>query len=714
MKFYLKRLKLIALFVLGFLCVPVCFNMNARTCMKLVGCQGLHNHLHSLGVSWQLILDGGDTITESGLYRLAENTNGCVVIDADNVLLDLVGATLFCDSAPVIEIKPGHKNIEIANGKIQGAADMSNDGILTGSDCSLINIKSVKIFSCDNGLNFQGLSENMIKGCKIKDCEFEECNKGVLLSYAKKMVFENCHAFNCVKAGFEQTDCKFNIFDACSALETTNGAIDERAVGFSSGDGTGNLFRECIAEGTTKTESNFCRGAIGFLLTGSEAETKIIECVANSSTVLTGSGIAFGILIEPTLLGADLADELITSYTRGSGDIASVNWFPCGDYLAIGETDAGDAARVLRFDGSLLSLIDTYTKAAPIIVSWSPCGQYLAIGGGAQISVFEFDGSSLSLLDSYDHGAIIASVDWSPSGQYLAIGGVEIGGVGGRVLRFDGSSLDLITNLSSDVGSVIFSVDWSPCGRYFAAGGVDGGGGSAVAVLEFDGKNTSALVQYSHGSGVVYSVDWSSCGKYVAMGGAGGTSGYEVRVLEFNASSPSLVPVADYDHKGFRVNSVSWSPCSKYLSMGGVSAYDPITTLTRNLRILEFDSSSLTAVAGYDHGAEVNSVDWARSGKYLAIGGGSTTGMGSTKVRIFEVMYAPENCLLKSNEVCNASGGGQQGIGICASGDNLYIKNVGFANDVNFNEAVYNVFGLCLLESGAKKFDNLWSPPYVN
>ncbi|MFC1842673.1 hypothetical protein ACFLYU_03390 [Candidatus Dependentiae bacterium] len=658
-----------------------------------------------------IITNGTNTIVTDGLYSLTANVNGCVTIDADDVVIDLAGFTLTCTSADaVIEILPGHNNIEIINGKIKGKSDLTNDGILTGSACELVLIDDVKIFECDNGLNFNGTESNPVKDCRIRWSVFKSCNKGVLLNYTIKAKFLDCQALNCVQSGFDLTDCQFNVFDNCKALQTTNDEETGRAIGFSSNDGTGNLFRECVAEGTTRPDADFGEGAIGFLLTGSEAESKIIECIANSSVVEAGSGIAFGILLEPTLSGTDLAAELTDSYTT-TIEVNYVNWSPCGDYVAIGGDNK--AAQVLRFDGSSLSLIDNYIHGAQVnSVAWSPCGQYLAIGGqngynNYDARVLGFDGSTLSLIDSYDHGANIFSVAWSPSGQYLVIAGVETGGVGARVFRFDGSSLAFVVDVAAGAGSTFVSADWSPCGRYFAAGGVDGGGGSAVAVLEFDGKNTSALVQYSHGSGVVYSVDWSSCGKYVAMGGTGGTSGYEVRVLEFDASSPSLTPVANYDHGGTLVRSVSWSSCGAYLAMGGSNPTD-----TYDLRILEFDGSSLTAVAGYDHGTTVSAVDWARSGKYLVMGG--NPGTGNYGLRVFEVMYAPDNCLLDSNEVCNASGGGQQGIGICGSGDTLYIKNVGFANDVNFNKAVYNVYGLSLLEADPKVFDNLWTPPYVN
>ncbi|MFC1843063.1 right-handed parallel beta-helix repeat-containing protein [Candidatus Dependentiae bacterium] len=650
-----------------------------------------------------IITDGSNSITAEGLYTMVENISGCVTIDADKVIINMAGFTLTCTSADaVIEILPGHKNIEIFNGKIEGKSDLTNDGIVTGSDCQLIVIDNVNIYSCDNGLNFVGTQADPIKDCNIIDCEFKSCNKGVLLNYTIKNVFEHCQALNCVQAGFDQTDCQFNVFDNCSALQTSNDEANERAIGFSSDDGTGNLFKECVAEGTTKTESNFCKGAIGFLLTGSEAESKIIECVANSSLIETGTGFAYGILLEPNLLTGTLVD-LKDSYNYGNV-IYEVDWSPCGRYVAmVGNNISGNELRVLRFDGSSLSLITGFDHGDDLYaVHWSPCGQYIAVGGGNgsggyEVRVFEFDGSFLTELTGarYDHGADVYAVKWAPSGEYLAIGGILVGSdYLLRVFAFDGSSLTFLSNYA---GSASFrGIDWSPSGKYIAAV-TD----QRLRVLEFDGATVTSIASYNPNR-LTWKVSWSPTEKYLgianwSLGGSG-----EARVLEFNGSTLSLKAV--YSH-GEVVFGIDWSSHVKYLAIGGNDG-----TGSYDLRILEFDGSSLVAVKNYNssdvfiHGGVV----FSRSGKYLATG-------GSTLLNVFEVMYAPENCLLDSNEVCNATATGwKQGIGINGSGDNLYVKNVGFANDVNFNKAVYNVYGKSLLKADPEVFDNLWTPAYIN
>ncbi|MFC1842674.1 right-handed parallel beta-helix repeat-containing protein [Candidatus Dependentiae bacterium] len=655
------------------------------------------------GKNADLIVDGSNAIVAEGLYTMTRNVSGCVTIDADKVVVDMAGFTLSCDTADaVIEILSGHTNIEIKNGKIEGKSDLTNDGILVGSDSQLVEIENVKIFSCDNGFNFVGTESNPIKDCVVRDCVCKSCNKGALLNYAIKTKFLNCDALNCVQAGFDLTDCQFNLFDNCAALQTSNDEANERAIGFSSDDGTGNLFKECVAEGTTKTESNFCKGAIGFLLTGSEAESKIIECISNSSLIETGTGFAYGILLEPNLLTGTLGSNLKASYDYGI-TINEVDWSPCGRYVAmVGNNISGNELRVFRFDGTSLSLITGFDHGDDLYaVHWSPCGKYIAVGGeevsNVCVRVFEFDGSFLTELDTYDHNEDINSVKWSPSGEYLAIAGrIASDNYNLRIFTFDGSLLTLVSNYSA-VTVVFYGIDWSSSGKYIAAGESTG-----LRVLEFDGATVTTIDSYNPpGDRFTWSVSWSPTEKYLGTAERGGiSSAGTARVLEFNGSTLSLK--AAYEH-GQHLYGVDWSSHVKYLAVGGVDG-----TGNYDLRILEFDGSSLVAVKNYNSSdSTIFSVAFLRSGQYLATG-------GSSLLNVFEVMYAPENCLLDSNKVCNTTGGWQQGVGINGSGDNLYLRNVGFANDVNFNKAVYNTFGLSLLESGAKKFDNLWMPRYVN
>ena len=644
------------------------------------------------------------TIDESGLYSISENKNCCVVIDADHVTLDLNDFTLSCTTAnAVVEILPGHTNIEIKNGTIKGASDLTNDGILTGSNSQLISIENIKIYSCDIGMRFAGTSSNIIKDCTIKNCLIQGCNIGADLDYTIKTIFENCAALNCVNAGFYQENSSYNVYQNSQVLSTQNTSTSERALGFASVDGTGNLFTSCIAEGISTTTGTLAYGAIGFLLEGDETESKIINCVANSSEVLDDTGIAYGMKLSGVLTTSS-----VTSYEHGALIVHSVDWSPDANYLAIGvrSGSGGDVdVRVLGWDGVSLSDIVTAALDLNMIVesiNWSPNGQYLAVGGittgDDEVRVFSFNGLLLDEVSSYAYGDDVYSVVWSPNGEYLAIQGDAVSD-GLRVLSFENETLSLIPGAVSGDKERLGSIDWSPDGKLLAVSFAN-----YVKVLRFDGKILSEVDSYDHGARV-YAAAWSQNQDYIAIGGWGGTGGYELRVLRFDGTSLYDIPGAVYDSQ--YVNSISWSPNGQYLVIGTRD-----TDSTGEVCVFSFDGYSLTQLSDseYNHGQDIESVVWSQNGKYIAAGG--EPGTGGYDVRVFyDVMDYPSKCLIDSNKVCNAIGQVNAGIGIAGSGGtNTIVRNIACENNTNLGTGIYNFTKG--LSAQAKEFDNLSVPPY--
>ena len=637
------------------------------------------------------------SITSSGIYKLSTNDACCITIDADDVYLDLQGYTLQCTSTHAIQVLAGHKNITIVNGVIK--SDGTSDGIKLYSGCEFVRIENVRIYDCNNGITFEGVSGLEIKSCKVIGCAFDSCNKGVLADYLIKSVFEDCIAQDCVVSGFELSSSQFNIFDKCKALKTGEGSTSSDIVaGFLSSAGTGNLYTECIAEGTNKNSSDIGKDLYGLAFLSTETESKVCNCVFNS-TMLTGSGSAYGIYLGTSLLPN--LTSVLDSYVYGA-TVRSVSWSPNGDYLAIGGIGNTDMfeVQVLGFDGTSLSNIVTATYDhgdgnAILSVDWSPDGSYLVIGGesssidGADVRVLSFDGSTLSGITSgtYDHGGDIGSVDWSPSGPYVAIGGSasSIDGVEIRVLSFDGSSLsDIPTATYIQPGA--FVVSWSPDGNYLVTGGAASPtDGAEVRVLSFDGTFLSDIITatYAH-SAAINSVEWSPDGSYVAIGGFNGTDGVDVRVLGFDGVVLSDIPAAVYDH-GADVWSVAWSSNGEYLVIGGFNGVNGA-----EVRILGFDGNALYEVTTeiYDHGSPILSVDWAQSGPYIAVGG--PVGTEGYEVGVFAPTSSPSSCLVQENKVCNTTG---NAIGVFGdSAKNVFIKNVAYQNDTNYSSSIVNVF----------------------
>jgi len=646
-----------------------------------------------------IILSGSSTISTAGKYSLTGCTTGCVVINADDVVVDLKNFTLYCDSSnPAIAILPDHKNIKIKNGKIRGN-NLANDGILTGSGNQLIKIEDVTIFSCDTGVKFVGTVTNTIKDCKITNCVIQGCNIGADLDYTIKTKFQNCKALNCVDAGFYQENCNYNVYQNSKALRTQNSDPDTFAIGFASVDGTGNLFTSCIAEGISTTTGTLANGAVGFLLEGDETESKIINCVANSSEVLGDTGIAYGIKLSGV---RDVPS--VTTYNRGSvANVYAVDWSPDVNYLAFGgDNNANNVGvRVLGWDGVSLSEITTATfdhGTAVLSLHWSPNGKYLAIGGyisgGASVRVFDFTGLLLDELSTYNYdGSTVRTVKWSPDGNYLAIGG-QAASDEVRVLNFESETLSLIPGAVYDHGATIISVDWSPDGKFLVVGGENGSGGAEVGLLRFDGKILSVIDGYDQ-SATVLSVAWAQNQDYIAISTVSG-SDYEVRVLYFDGTMLYGIVDSVYIAAG-SLGPIAWSANGEYLAVGkgGVG-------FIKELLIFSFNGYSLTQVFAHLHGRpSIFSIDWSKNEKYIAFGVEADDAVRA----LYNVMDYPSKCLLDSNKVCNSTGV-NAGIGIAGSGGtNTIIRNVMSDNDTNLGTGIYNF--ATGLSSSPNVFDNL-------
>jgi len=643
-----------------------------------------------------IITTGANSITTGGLYTLTVNTQGCVTIDADRVIIDLCEFTLSCDSPnAVIEVLPGHENIEIRNGMIEGASALTNDGILTGSDCQLIKLSNLMIYTCDNGIHFEGTATDFVKACDVHKCVMGLCNKGVLLEYSKKCVFKECSAHNCVEAGFELDYSNFNVFDACQALETSNDAVAERAVGFSSSSGTGNLFTECVAEGTEKTvDSDFLYGAIGFLLTGVEGdmeqETKIINCVANSCSVLsTGSAYALGIKLGPVLKTGTLEDLLVSGTDYAGGDAYYIDWSSDSRYFAVVGDQLDVSVYKVNDDGSV-DFVTSYIVAggagssfSESPIDWSPDGNFLAVGtNNGDTVILSFDGSNLTHVLTQAYGTTVYMVRWSPDGNYLAVGGDGPATPNNHELHiysFNGTSVTFVDSYST-ANQIVYTADWSPNGEYLAIGIRSDG----FLVFSFDGSNISLVVSKDPENSV-YDVNWSPDGRYLALAMRHAVS-REILIYEFDGSSVTQVAFFNTPGDSPIAYSSRWSPDGKYLLIT-----NHISSGSYEIFVRRFTGSSLVAEKSYEWGATVFA-SWAPNGKYFVAGGESPT--AGTNIKLFSVMDAPSNCLIDGNRVCNASGGdGFHGIGILGTGENIYIRNVACENDVNYNEAIYPRFG---------------------
>jgi len=608
------------------------------------------------------------TISTSGNYQLVENATGQVVIDADDVCLNLNGYELIHSDADehIITVNSNKKNVKIYNGLLNNSSGPGlGCGILVNTGCNMVKIAQMQISNCGNGIKLDGIDGNEVFCCKVNACDFISNTTGIQLYYADENFIEACSCRNGLQAGFELLQSEANCLINCQTIETEN--LNATALGFSSRDGNNNLFKNCAAKNTKTDAWEFCNKSYGFLLTGTETKTKIIDCVVNETDMTsTVSAVSYGIHLEPILHDYSNLLSLVSTNTCGN-TFFEVAWSPDGKYIAV--TDNKSLSAFL-FDGSTyLSHIDTIIPSANQVysVDWSPNGEYIAFSQNTsgEVYVVGFSESGLSFItNSAAIGASTNIVRWSPNGKYIASGDNNnyI-----RVFNFDGTSITEIDN-DNTPGALVLCAGWSPNGKYIATGDL----GGVLRIFSFDGKQLTLIDSYTTS---IRTVTWSPNGKFLTIGDGSNN----VRVFSFDGTT--IIPIDSYTQGG-QANGLDWSPNGKY-----IAAVDQNGNI---LNVYAFDGSNIifidSTIAG--GGATLNTVKWSPGGRYIA------TGDSNTNLRVFDAMYGPENCLVKNNAVCDTWAYGQfigTGIAGCV-GNNGIICNSCSNNEVNYSYGIPNVY----------------------
>ena len=681
----------------------------------------------------EIVLDNlNKTIDESGLYILGQDISAPMTIQSDNVVVDLNGYNILDNTGTTtaIIIEENLQNIVIKNGSLSGygSSSSSSSGVLINSGSELIQVKDVSITGFEKGIFFEGTITGTVKSCNISNCIAHDNKKGFVLEYSIKSTFENCKALNCLEAGFELYKNQFNVFDKCKALETKNDNPNKNAIGFSCTSGLGNLFIECVANGTEKTSSNFCNSAKGFLLQGTstevgETKTEIVNCISSSSQS-AGYGNAYGIHIDHTLKEAS---PLGTPEFTFSSDnpVNTISWSPESKYLAIGQdyVSTGSTLQILRFDDINITQFATADPNDQNIssISWSPNGDYLAVGtendtdpGDSEFLIYKFDPNAvypdfLTSVTTLDIGAKVNSISWSPNGYYIALG-TNTGATDEeiQIWGYDGQDISLFTSV--DKSSNVVGLDWSPDGKFLAAiyaSTLEIFSFNPIAGTPFESK----IIQTGSPlySGSLRSIDWSPIAhgtKYILTIGGTSTGTINIQVLEYDGDSTLSSIVTTLSLGDITINSLKWSPNGKYILTAGErsSGY--------SADVLTFNASTPSLISNDKGDTPYTSKTcyWSPGGRYT-VSAGQVNGGASGTTAIYESCNTPIKNIIKKNEVYNNLGG-LCGIGIAgSSGNNLIIKNIGYSNNINFSYGIFNKF-LGGLLGYPTNIQNISVPPY--
>jgi len=703
-----------------------------------------------------------EIIREPGVYKIEENENVYIEVDSSDVTIDLCCKTVSgipTSALPIITVLSGYENITIKNGTLDGS-DKINDGIVLEENTNFIRVENVDFLNCCNGIIFDG-ANGEIKNSQLTDCSFTCCNEAASIDNAKNCLIKNCAASHCKESGFVLTNSSYNLIASCETKKIGNDNPEKHATAFSSSDGTGNLFLQCTTEGTFKGASEFCKKATSFLLNDQEKETKIINCIANSTNCI-GDGNAYGIHLAMTL-----KDEEDSKKRRAyEKNLYTVSWSPNAEHIAIGgeTTDFGIGEKRLY----ILNAKDKYLGAVaatdidPALpvettvdnAAWSPNGQFLGTGisttapqsylGAFIIYKFNADAADpndrlqamFSLTDppGFDIYTVLG-IEWSPDNKWIAILSLQ------RerkililtILHFDGENATIKENIevgtyqqaltsgiSPFIGDLSFSVDGKKIAVVINPNPYGTGNKPTLQIYEFNPLATQPLTLTTSKDlldltfTAARSVDFSptAClGKYfIAVGG-------QNQIKLFSLEEANLTLIAQTSITELHVSSVKWSPDGKYLLEAGMIAEGAFIP---HVKIFEFKPLENSIYMRLEQKISIEltgefpvSCDWSPSGKHIITVSSNDDQNPEENIYIYEVGNVPEKCVLANNNVCNTTGG-LCGIGIAgASGENLIMENKGYENNINFSWGVFNHF-VNGLNNDPKILDNISVPLYFS
>lgn len=644
------------------------------------------------------------TISTSGVYCLSNNITGSLVLNANDIVLDLNGHEIQNDAFGVV-VSATRSWITIKNGII---TTETADGILINSGCVGITISDITARQCINGINIQNAHHITIQGC---DCSYNTTGIQIVNSY--KVVTDSCRFFNNKSAGMSLVTSGTNVITNCFALSTGvassfNSASTGNTYGFVSQNGVGNIFSNCIADGTFSTTTDATQLVAGFAFTGTEMCSEIVNCESgNSSSSSTTRSVTGGTVgIAPTSAGIALPYTLNNSMrlvgTAAQGTFAQgINWSPDQKYVATaGFVQSGANIQIFGFDATqtnaLTPLVGTAIQSVGTLgfyAAWSPNGLYFACCGdtnpdGFNIQVFNFNptkpnaisqriGFGLQSLKPPAPDARCFALSWSPDGNYLATCGyATVSNDQVQVFAFNpvnttNAIVTRVGNVSPD-STVSAYVSFSPNGKYIAT---LASVGNIVKIYRFDPSLANAIstqVATISGIGSINGFAWSVDGTYLV------TVGAVINVYLFDSKVGTVIgPVSTVTPSSTGIM-VAWSPDTKYVA---------VALLNGTVTVYSFNpaSASLTSVFSASQGTLAIQPVWSPDGQYIVTCGNPQNGFTA---QVFSVLAFPSNNIIKDNIVwCDSVVTSSVPYGVGISGSNVVnaiMSNLSYANDTNY------------------------------
>ncbi len=631
------------------------------------------------------VISAAQTISTAGSYCVRQAINGIITITANDVAVDLndYGITGGITMS-------GVDNVNIKNGMVSATG---TSAINVDSNASNITIENVTVRDGTNGILF-----DYVAGGLIKNCYAIQNTHGIRLTNSYGITIDHSRA-NCNSdTGFSLVSSATNCLLDCKALATGEGnttEFDNQVFGFVSDQGYGNIFERCIANATqalSTTDQDSIIAGFALLGTGTQCN-KVIECeAANSQANADGVTVPYGIYVQEQINILELDD-----YSIGT-NVTGVVWSPDGQYIGITLETTSNQLQVFKFnsiDSSIIQVAETtdLPSANALSLDWSPDGQFITVGletnGADENYIYSFDPSNNTLMQKATRSLNVDSNTnkWRYDGLYYAVGYGTPPSTSGNsgVQRFDRVNETISFYGFAGGAPVVIGMDWDPTGIYIARAATESPFFSIIQFDETPPGSVSLVSGTSVGTVRTNGVSWSPFEDFVAaVRNTGADNEVEVYLFDPNSGVSSYAAL----NPGLNTNTVDWSPDGKLLAVGYDSGSEDEVTIYRFDRLTS-SQGSLTKVAGFNTGINVETVKWSSDGQYLAAGMAS-----GNELQVYRVYDFPSKNIIKNNTVyCNTNG--TYGAGISGSSiANLIIQNTSYNNPFNY-VFVQNVFNEC-------------------
>jgi hypothetical protein len=211
----------------------------------------------------------------------------------------------------------------------------------------------------------------------------------------------------------------------------------------------------------------------------------------------------------------------------------------------------------------------------------------------------------------------INSADWSYDEKYVAIS-TNNAANDIQIYSFDGKTLTLAASYNYG-NSDGFAIKWHPSSYFFAA--ISSRTTNKINLFQFTPSGTITLLNTQNPTGTFYSVAWNGTGTHIA---AGGTT---LTTYRFNTTSnildTQITPTNTATLNGnILTQGLKWAPRGSQMDLIAVTNN---AGTNGSMHLYNFTGAALNHRATYPLGIAANTMDWAKTCTYVAVGFANNT-----------------------------------------------------------------------------------------